>query len=233
MMEMLRALQHKINGMRQNKMIGGASMLVSPSLLAADFSALAAEIERIPNADMLHVDVMDGVFVPNISIGPGVIQAIRGKTAMPFDVHLMIQRPLQYIETFASSGADSITFHPECGDDPAKVVDAILACGKKAGFAIKPKTAAQTVFSQAERLYMVTIMSVEPGFGGQEMMVHTLEKIQVIKKHFPHILVEVDGGVNRETAILCKNAGADILVSGTAIFAAADPVSEISFLKNI
>lgn len=208
-------------------------MLVSPSLLAADFAALASEITRIPNADMLHVDVMDGIFVPNISIGPGVIQAIRGKTDLPFDVHLMIQRPLRYIETFAASGADSITFHPECEDDPEKVVDAILACGKKAGYAIKPNTAADEVFGQGERLYMVTIMSVEPGFGGQEMMVHTLEKIKVIKKRFPHILIEVDGGVNRETAVLCKNAGADILVAGTAIFRASDPVSEIDFLKNI
>ena len=208
-------------------------MLVSPSLLAADFSALAAEIERIPNADMLHIDVMDGVFVPNISIGPGVVQALRGKTALPFDVHLMIQRPLPYIEAFAASGADSITFHPECGDDPAQVVDAILACGKKAGFAIKPQTDAEVVFGQAERLYMVTIMSVEPGFGGQEMMVHTLEKIQMIKKRFPHILIEVDGGVNRETAVLCKDAGADILVAGTAVFGANDPVAEISFFQNI
>lgn len=208
-------------------------MLVSPSLLAADFSALAAEIERIPNADMLHIDVMDGVFVPNISIGPGVVKALRGKTALPFDVHLMIQHPLQYIEEFAASGADSITFHPECGDDPAQVVDAILASEKKAGFAIKPKTDTEVVFGQAERLYMVTIMSVEPGFGGQEMMVHTLEKIQIIKKRFPHILIEVDGGVNRETAELCKEAGADILVAGTAVFGAVDPVEEINFFKNI
>lgn len=208
-------------------------MLVSPSLLAADFSALADEIERIPNADMLHIDVMDGVFVPNISIGPGVIQAIRGKTDLPFDVHLMIERPLRYIEAFAASGADSITFHPECSDDPVRVVDAILACGKKAGFAIKPRTSAEMVFDQAERLYMVTVMSVEPGFGGQEMMVDTLEKIEIIKKHFPHILIEVDGGVNRETAVLCKNAGADILVAGTAVFGAADPIAQIDFFKNI
>lgn len=207
-------------------------MKISPSLLAADFSALGEEVKRISGADMLHLDIMDGNFVPNISIGPAVVQALRSKTDLFFDVHLMLQSPLQYIEKFAAAGADSITFHPECADDTAQVLAEILCLGKKAGLAIKPKTPAEAIFPFGNQLYMVTVMSVEPGFGGQKLMPETLLKVREIKNAFPHILVEVDGGVNRETLQLCRDAGVDILVAGTAVFAAADAQAEISYLRG-
>lgn len=207
-------------------------MLISPSLLAADFSDLRNELRRIHRADMLHVDVMDGHFVPNISIGPGVIKAIRPYSDLPFDVHLMLEHPLPYIRAFAEAGADNITFHPECADDIRETIGEIAACGKKAGLAIKPATPAEVVFPFAEQLYIVTIMSVEPGFGGQRMIPQTLKKAREIKDRFPHILVEVDGGVSRETCSLCRTAGFDVLVAGTAIFGAPSPEAEISFLRD-
>lgn len=207
-------------------------MKISPSLLAADFSALGEEVKRVSSADMLHLDIMDGNFVPNISIGPGVVQALRGKTDLFFDVHLMLQHPLSYIEKFVQAGADSITFHPECPDDTAAVLEEIRQHGKKAGLAIKPKTPVSEIMPYGDRLYMVTVMSVEPGFGGQKLMPETLLKVREIKKAFPHILVEVDGGVNRETLQLCRDAGVDILVAGTAVFAAKDAKAEIAYLRG-
>lgn len=207
-------------------------MLISPSLLAADFSDLRNELKRIRGADMLHVDVMDGHFVPNISIGPGVIKAIRPYCDLPFDVHLMLDHPLSYIRAFADAGADGITFHPECADNTEETIREIKACGKRAGLAIKPATPAEAVFPFGEQLYIVTIMSVEPGFGGQKMIPETLKKAKEIKDRFPHILIEVDGGVSRETRSLCHTAGFDVLVAGTAIFGAPSPDAEISFLRR-
>lgn len=208
-------------------------MLVSPSLLAADFSNLNAEIQKIPNADMLHIDVMDGHFVPNISIGIPIIEAIRTKTDLIFDVHLMIEHPLNYIERFAQAGSDIITIHPECSDDTGKTIDLIHACGKKAGLAIKPNTSIDEVICQGEKLYSVTIMTVEPGFGGQEMITEAMNKIAAIKEKQPHILIEIDGGVNKETAVLCKEKGADILVAGTFVFGSDNPAEEIDYLKAL
>ena len=206
-------------------------MLVSPSLLAADFSQLRSELARISTADMLHIDVMDGHFVPNISIGADVIGSIRPHTDLPFDVHLMLTHPLPFIKSFATAGADSITFHPECGDDTGEVIKAIAACGKKAGLAIRPATPASVVFPFGKDLHLVTVMSVEPGFGGQKMMLETLKKAGEIKAVFPHILIEVDGGVNRETRDACFEAEMDVLVAGTAVFGAASAEKEIEYLR--
>ena len=207
-------------------------MLISPSLLAADFSAIGKEVERVKNADMLHVDIMDGNFVPNISIGPAVVQAIRDKSDLVFDVHLMLNHPLKYIEVFAKAGADIISFHPECDDDTQEVINKILSCGKKAGLAIKPATPAESVIPYGKDLYMTTIMSVEPGFGGQTMMTETLAKAEILHRHFPDMLVEVDGGVNRETLHLCFEAGIDVIVAGTAIFGEEDASVEIEYFRT-
>ncbi len=204
---------------------------IAPSLLAADFSALGREVERVSSADMLHIDVMDGRFVPNLSIGPQVVASLRDKTSLFFDVHLMLEHPLPYIEAFRRAGADSITFHIECGDDPAAVLAAIRESGAKAGMAISPATPPETLFPFGGELYQVTVMTVEPGFGGQKLIEPCLEKLSSLKCALPGVLLEVDGGVNGETAPFCRRAGADILVAGTAVFRAEDPAGAIEKLR--
>lgn len=208
-------------------------MLVSPSLLAADFSRLETEVKKVHTADLLHIDIMDGHFVPNISMGPAVVAAIRDKTDLPFDVHLMLEHPIRYIEGFVKAGADIISVHPEASDDVDEALDLIKSFGIKAGLALNPGTKASEVFPYAEKLSTVILMTVEPGFGGQKMMTAPLEKAKEIKDRYPHINIEVDGGVNRQTAHLCKAAGVDIVVAGTAVFAADNPDEEIAFFKSI
>ena len=203
---------------------------IAPSLLAADFSRLSEEIVKIRRADMLHVDVMDGHFVPNLSIGPAVIESIRKKTELLFDVHLMMEEPLPYISVFRQAGADIITFHVECKDPPQAVIAAIKASGAKAGVAISPKTPISEIGQWGEDLSQITVMTVEPGFGGQSMMVDMLPKVYKLRARFPQALVEVDGGVNLDTAPLCKAAGANILVAGTSVFRAEDPYLEMRCL---
>ncbi len=179
---------------------------------------------------MLHVDVMDGHFVPNLSIGPAVVEALRKKTKLPFDVHLMMEEPLAYIGVFRQAGADIITFHIECQDPPQAVIAAIKASGARAGVAISPKTPAEAIGPWGEDLSQITVMTVEPGFGGQSMMLDMLPKVYKLRARFPQALVEVDGGVNLETAPLCKAAGANILVAGTSVFRAQDPYLEMRCL---
>ena len=208
------------------------NMLVAPSLLAANFLEIGREVARVASADMLHIDIMDGNFVPNLSIGPAVVQAIRKNTDLLLDVHLMLLHPLQYIEIFANAGADIISFHPESADDTQAVIGKILSCGKKAGLAIKPATPAEVVLPYGKDLCMTTIMSVEPGFGGQKMIPQTLQKAKILHDAFPDMLVKVDGGVNRETFAMCVEAGIDIVVAGTAVFAAADAAEEIAFFRE-
>lgn len=207
-------------------------MYIAPSLLAADFSCFGQEVKKAAAADYLHIDIMDGRFVPNLSMGPQVVAALRGKSSLLFDVHLMLEHPLPYVEIFRKAGADQISFHVECADGPAQVIEAILNSGAKAGMALKPATPVEALFPYGERLSQVTVMTVEPGFGGQKLMPEALKKIKRLKDAFPHLLVEVDGGVNRETLPLCKEAGADVLVAGTAIFQAEDPAAEIAFLRG-
>ncbi len=203
---------------------------IAPSLLAADFSALGQEVARIERADLLHIDIMDGHFVPNISFGPAVVAALRDKTKLLFDVHLMLEKPLAYIPAFRKAGADIITFHVECGEDPQELIQAIRASGAQAGCAISPETPVSAIGEWGKHLRQVTVMSVKPGFGGQTMKVEALRKIFQLKARFPGLLVEVDGGVNLETAPLCKAAGADILVAGTSVFQAEDPYLEMRCL---
>lgn len=206
-------------------------MLIAPSILAADFSALGEEIARVESADLLHVDVMDGHFVPNLTIGPAVVAALRPKTALPFDVHLMLSRPLDFLEPFAKAGADILSGHIEAEGDPAEVIRRTIFLGKKAGVAISPDTPASALkklLPLAPYIYSITVMTVYPGFGGQKFLPAPMKKLPELRRMFPGALIELDGGVNRQTLPQCR--GADILVAGTAVFK-EDPAEEIDFLK--
>ena len=210
---------------------------VAPSILSADYADLKNEIEKVKvaGADMLHVDVMDGHFVSNISIGPPVVKSIRKATDMFLDCHLMISNPYDYVESFASSGADLISFHIESESDVEKTLEKIIDAGVKPALVIKPKTPAEAVFPYLEKLAMVLVMTVEPGFGGQSFMADMLPKIKAIREKAnqvnPDLLIQVDGGIVPETAKLCIEAGADVLVSGSYIFGAENIEDAVNSLR--
>ena len=213
---------------------------IAPSILSADFCRLGAEVEDIRRggADYVHVDVMDGIFVPNISIGIPVVKSLRNSTDMFLDVHLMIDRPHRYVEEFCKAGADLVVFHVEA-DQPQDLLAAIAtvkAMGKKVGLSVKPKTPAEVLRPYLDQLDLVLVMTVEPGFGGQSFMHDMLPKIaalrQMIDEMNPGCELEVDGGVDPTTAPLCKAAGANVLVAGSAVFKKPDRAEAIRSIRE-
>ena len=209
-------------------------MKVSPSILASDFSKLSDEIKRIETADMVHLDIMDGHFVPNISFGADVVKSLRDKTNLIFDLHLMISNPIKYIKNFADAGADIITFHIESNSDVLATIKEIKKYGKKVGIAIKPKTDEKEIIKYLDYIDLALIMTVEPGFGGQKFMPEQLEKAVFIKNMSknPNLLIEIDGGVNFETINFAKRYPIDICVSGTCVFKSQNAEETIVNLKQ-
>jgi ribulose-phosphate 3-epimerase len=197
---------------------------VSPSILASDFSKLGDEVAALAKAgaDYIHVDVMDGHFVPNISMGPSIVKSVRGKTSIPFDVHLMIDPIEPYIDDFIKAGADIISIHPEANDNIEKCIDKIKSNNVKAGLAINPDTNWEVVIPFLDKLDIIVVMSVHPGFGGQKFISSTLEKLKLLRKKIdethPHIELEIDGGVNFDNIDSILKAGANVIVAGTTTF---------------
>ena len=211
---------------------------IAPSILSADFANLERDIHRVSSADWLHVDVMDGCFVPNITIGVPVVKSIRRCTDLFLDVHLMIDKPVRYVEAFARAGADLLSVHLEA-DHPTGIAEALRrmeACKVKKAVALRPITAARAVLPYLEGLDMVLVMTVEPGFGGQAFLENQLDTIRqvraLIQQYNPACELEVDGGIAPKTAPLVTEAGANVLVAGSAVYGAADPAAAIAALRG-
>lgn len=213
-----------------------SGIIVSPSILSADFANLERDIKAVENAgaDWIHVDVMDGHFVPNITIGVPVVKSIRKVTKLPLDVHLMIENPEKYVEPFVKAGADIITFHYEAaGEKSREILKIIKSFGVKAGISIKPKTSPDKIFNLLTTADMALVMTVEPGFGGQSFMVDCAEKIPYIKKNSPqNMIIQVDGGINAETAKVCTSVGANSLVAGSYVYKSDDIKTAIDSLRG-
>lgn len=211
---------------------------ISPSILSGDYGNLESELKRMEecSADMIHIDVMDGHFVPNITLGAPVVKCIRKATRLPFDVHLMISDPYKYTPDFVKAGADIITFHIEAESDTAKTIALIRESGVKAGLSVKPETDIEDVFPYLDSLSMVLVMTVEPGFGGQSFMYEAMPKIEKLKAELErrklNIDIQVDGGINSETIVTAAKAGANVFVAGNAIFSSPDAKATILEFKR-
>ena len=206
--------------------------LIAPSLLSCDFSRLKSEIEEVEKAgcDWLHLDVMDGHFVPNLTIGPVVISWIRKSTRLPLDVHLMIEEPIRYLESFRKAGSDTLTVHVEACRDVSETLEAVRKSGAQCGISLRPKTPVETLFPFLEALDLILVMTVEPGFGGQPFMPEMLEKVRALRSRFRG-KISVDGGIDPKTAPLAVAAGVDVLVAGTSIFGQKDRSQAIKELR--
>lgn len=211
-----------------------SKIIISPSILSADFANLERDIKRVEDAgaDWIHVDVMDGHFVPNITIGVPVVKSIKKVSNLPLDVHLMIENPEKYIKSFAEAGSDILTFHYEAVKDVSSVVNIIKSYGVKAGMSIKPNTPAEKILEFLPLLDLVLVMTVEPGFGGQKFILMCAEKIPVIKKNASeNLIIQVDGGINSETAKICTAYGANSLVAGNYIYKSGDIQKAVQSLR--
>ncbi|WP_295865879.1 ribulose-phosphate 3-epimerase [uncultured Oscillibacter sp.] len=211
---------------------------ISPSILSADFANLERDIQRISTADYVHVDVMDGMFVPNITIGIPVVKAIRPVTALPLDVHLMIVQPGRYVRQFCEAGADLVTMHVEADTEEnlRAAIDAVHSAGKRAGVVVKPGTSAEAVRPYIRDVELVLVMTVEPGFGGQSFMADQMGKVRAVREMIdafnPACELEVDGGVGPDTFRACIDAGANVLVAGSAVYGAEDIPARIRLLRG-
>lgn len=203
--------------------------IVSPSILSANFADLKTDVKNVveSGAKYIHIDVMDGHFVPNLSIGPCIVESLRPYTKAVFDVHLMIENPEKYVESFAKSGADIITVHLEAVKDMEKMIATLRSLGVKVGVSINPETDVNLLIPYADKIDMALVMTVHPGFGGQSLIEECLEKVKILREKFPTLDIEIDGGIKPSNVKLAIDAGANVIVAGSAVFCAQDPKAVI------
>ncbi|MEK0372476.1 ribulose-phosphate 3-epimerase [Corynebacterium mastitidis] len=210
--------------------------IIAPSILAADFSRLGEEIARVSTADWVHVDIMDGHFVPNLSFGPDITATVRALTDKPLDVHLMIENPERWVERYARAGAATLIFHVEATEDPVGLARTIRDLGVRAAFSLKPATPIEPYLSHLEHFDEVLVMSVEPGFGGQSFMPDQLDKVRALRREIDarglDTLIEIDGGISEETIGAAAQAGCDAFVAGSAVYKAEDPAGMVTSLRE-